>query len=197
MFVIDFSFILLLLIFLVCAVITFIICKKTNRRYSLITYLFVEAYILLMIKVVVMPIFLLNATARRESLQGVKGLTLYGIQLMPFEAIRNIIEIQSFAGIIQIVGNLLLLVPLAFLITWVFSKDNILVLIITGLLMTELIECIQLAINIITKYPGHAVDIDDVIFNYVGYIIAVFVILLVKKKCNKTYQNVRKVFIAK
>ena len=150
-----------------------------------------------MIKVVVMPIFLLNATARRESLQGVKGLTLYGIQLMPFEAIRNIIEIQSFAGIIQIVGNLLLLVPLAFLITWVFSKDNILVLIITGLLMTELIECIQLAINIITKYPGHAVDIDDVIFNYVGYIIAVFVILLVKKKCNKTYQNVRKVFIAK
>lgn len=63
--------------------------------------------------------------------------------------------------------------------------------------MTELIECIQLAINIITKYPGHAVDIDDVIFNYVGYIIAVFVILLVKKKCNKTYQNVRKVFIAK
>lgn len=192
MLVVDFSLILLLLIFLICAIITFIICKKTQRKYSLITYLFVEAYILLMIKVVIMPIYLLSTNVRKEWMQGMKGLASYGIQLVPFRAIYNVIEIPSIASVIQIVGNLLLLMPLAFLMSWVFAEKSKFMLEITGLLATELIECIQLIINVITRYPGHAVDIDDVIFNYIGYIAAVGILSLIKKNHNKIYQKMRR-----
>lgn len=195
MFVLDFSIILLLIIFAVCSIITTIIYKRKKGKHRLGYYWFVEAYLIVLLKIAIMPIYLLSKDAYADFTQGIKGLALYGLQLIPFKTINDILEIKAFPGLIQIVGNLLLLMPIAFIVVWIMNKTNKMLVVLLGLVVSILIEFIQLIINLITAFPCHAVDIDDVILNYFGYLLATLSIWLIKKYFRSFFDKVRSVFV--
>lgn len=194
MFILDFNLILLLIIYIPLVLVTLLICRKT-KTYKSLFYMLVELYLIIMTKVVIMPIYILDKKVYKDLIAGIKDFNEYGIQFIPLKGIHDIMEIVCFATIIQLVGNVLLLMPLAFIIVWLMNKTNKAFIALCGLVVSCLIELIQLVINVITAYPCHAVDIDDVILNYFGYLLAVLIIWLIKKYFRSFFDKVRSIFV--
>lgn len=197
MVILDFNLLFYLIVFVFILSVTMVILRFKKSSYTIKFYALLEIYCLVLSKVVVLPIFILNSHAKKDMLEHVNEKYLYRIQIMPFRTLIDSITDFSLYGLIQIVGNILLLMPLAFTIAWLMNKTNKVFIALCGLVVTCLIELIQLIINVITSYPCHAVDIDDVILNYTGYLIAVLIIWLVKKYNRKSYDKVRRVFLTK
>ncbi|MFD4707943.1 VanZ family protein [Gottfriedia sp. NPDC058432] len=87
----------------------------------------------------------------------------------PFNTILKSIEHDLW---IQVIGNILLLLPIPVL--YVVLKRKILRFhknFLIGLFLTVSIEIIQLGINYITGYPNKVMDIDDVILNVIGILL--------------------------
>lgn len=195
MFILDFSVTFLAIIFAVCAIITTIVYIKKKGKYRLVTYWLIEAYLIFILKIAIMPVYILDEKAYADFTQHIKGISLQGLQPIPFETIKGILEIKAFAGAIQIVGNILLLMPLAFIVVWIVNYTNKKVSLALGLVATCLIETIQLLVNLITRFPCHAVDVDDLILNYAGYLIAILIIYLIKKYLKPVFNIIRKIFV--
>ncbi len=53
--------------------------------------------------------------------------------------------------------------------------------ILIGILNSLLIELIQLFTNIITRYPTHVCDIDDLILNSIGTVIGYVIIIILNR----------------
>ncbi|MEH7514099.1 VanZ family protein [Gottfriedia acidiceleris] len=90
-------------------------------------------------------------------------------QFSPFKTILNSIEHDLW---IQVIGNILLLLPIPVL--YVVLKRKILRFhnfFLFGLFLSLSIEIIQLGINYITGYPNKVMDIDDVILNVSGILL--------------------------
>ncbi len=94
-------------------------------------------------------------------------------QFSPFNTILKSIEHDLW---IQVIGNILLLLPIPVLYVVLkrkiqrFHKNFLL-----GLLISLLIEIIQLGINYVTGYPNKVMDIDDVILNVSGILVGWFI----------------------
>ena len=142
-----------------------------------------------------MPIFLLDKATHNDFFKHVDSKIIYSVQTTPFNSIHNIMMVKSFSSFVQIIGNLSLLIPIAFIVVWIMNKTNKVVISLCGLIITCLIELIQFFINCITAYPCHAVDIDDIILNYIGYLLAVLIIYLIKKYNNSSFYKVRALFL--
>lgn len=54
-------------------------------------------------------------------------------------------------------------------------------LIFVGFITSVMIELIQFLLNYLIQYPSHAVDIDDIILNGLGYMIAFVIVKKVVK----------------
>ncbi|MFF2878503.1 VanZ family protein [Gottfriedia sp. NPDC057991] len=90
-------------------------------------------------------------------------------QFSPFNTILKSIEHDLW---IQVIGNILLLLPIPVL--YVVLKRKILrfhKFFLFGLFLSLSIEIIQLGINFITGYPNKVMDIDDVILNVSGILL--------------------------
>ena len=152
--------------------------KHNNEKHTLNYYLFYIFYAMVLVDVVVLPITIVYG-ASPEEIQSMIGDSWRNIQLIPFESIRY--EMTYQWGWVQIFGNFILLIPFA---VWQLFKEGrsaVKVLLISASL-SIVIELQQLLNNYLTKYPSHAIDIDDVILNVTGVIAAILFYKYVWKK---------------
>ena len=101
--------------------------------------------------------------------------------LIPFKSIYNLIKLNTVNVILKnILGNILLLVPLGFIIPLMQKKfTNIKSIFISSLIFSLIIESMQFIISIILGYNYKVVDIDDIILNIMGGIIGYILYKLV------------------
>ncbi len=195
MFIVGIHCTVLLVALILCCLITFFVCKLKECKYRVGFYLLLECYILVMIKVVIMPIFIMNSSTCAEFFEHMEKSIVYNVQIIPLRSILNILSVGSFSSMIQIVGNIILLMPIAFIVVWLTESSRKWFVVGFGLLITILIEAVQYVISITTMYPCHAVDIDDIILNYCGYLLAVMLIYQIKRNTPDIFFRVKKCFV--
>ncbi len=89
----------------------------------------------------------------------------WGINIIPFKTISNYIKYSSsFSIFINICGNILIFIPLGFLIPMIDNSKSFFKILLISFSTSIFIEFIQFFI-------GRSVDIDDVILNVLGGII--------------------------
>ncbi|PFH88582.1 VanZ family protein [Bacillus sp. AFS088145] len=161
---IEFSFVFLLGLIAYFLKIKWLSKTFTIQRYLHFTVWFI--YYLSLVKVVFFPItYFYNKNPEITS-------KLY-YQFSPFKTILKSIEHDLW---IQVIGNILLLLPIPIL--YVVLKRKIVQFyknFLMGLLVSLSIEIIQLGINYVTGYPNKVMDIDDVILNVSGISIGWFI----------------------
>lgn len=87
-----------------------------------------------------------------------------------------------FASLKQIVGNILIFIPIGIYMPYFIKKINLKKIIIIGLSSSLIIELTQLFINTILTYNYRSVDVDDLILNTIGTIIGYGLYKIVYKK---------------
>ena len=154
-------------------------CRKWQFRYWLIPVFL--CYMLLLIKCTLFPIFIFEPETL-ERMTGGAGKHYDLFQLIPFASIGNYFRDSS---IIQLIGNLILLFPLA-VFADVFSRQRLKVWkVALGVsFVSLLIEITQLVINLITQFPSRVTDIDDLILNITGVMLALALTRVMKKNRN-------------
>lgn len=144
--------------------------KKRNYqiRYWIIP-LFV-CYLLMLIKLTMFPIFLFDQETLAEIREGA-GKYFVFYQIIPFASIKK----YFFGGaIIQFIGNILLLSPLAvFAEVFVRQRPKAWKVVVSLSFVSLLIEIAQLVSNMITGHPSRIADIDDLILNTAGIILTI------------------------
>nr|WP_243864245.1 VanZ family protein [Alkalibacillus almallahensis] len=112
------------------------------------------------------------------------GITIFPIEIgishrygpsnnfVPFSSIQDLLSHTYYmVPLKNIVGNILLFVPLGFMLSLKFSKLNSVTRVgVAGLLISSLIELVQLLL------PIRAFDVDDIILNTLGSIFGFFVL---------------------
>ena len=79
----------------------------------------------------------------------------------------------SKSWLLQTIGNLILLFPLPILLYLKPHKTyRLRFLLVSGILVSLGIEVVQLGIDLLTGYPSHVCDVDDLILNSIGVILA-------------------------
>lgn len=103
------------------------------------------------------------------------------IQYKPFSTVKD--SIRSSIWLTQIVGNILLLFPLPF-IKYVYSdqKAKTWQLVLLGFITSLYIETLQFIVNCYFIGSHRVSDVDDVILNTLGALIAALLILFLQKK---------------
>lgn len=91
----------------------------------------------------------------------------WGVNIIPFKTIKNYINYSaSFHIFSNIIGNILIFIPLSYMLIYLYEPlRNLKNLIITLSLISFCIEFFQF-------FMGRSVDIDDIILNLLGGIIA-------------------------
>ncbi|SFA69402.1 MULTISPECIES: VanZ family protein [unclassified Bacillus (in: firmicutes)] len=120
------------------------------------------------------------------SVMGIIGLTLFPIEIatgteydspnnfVPFSSIKELLNHFYFMGPLKnILGNIILFIPLGFILVLKFKRINgMLTVIIVGLLSSTTIEIIQLLL------PNRAFDVDDIILNVLGTMVGFLLLKL-------------------
>ena len=96
-----------------------------------------------------------------------------GTNLIPFKEILRY-DIMSMAFLKQVIGNILLFVPLGYFVSHYCKLRGIVGITIVSLLSSATIEITQ-------HFIGRSVDIDDVILNVVGGIVGFLLYKLMRK----------------
>ena len=135
-------------------------------------------YALLLIKLTVFPIHIFDKENLDMIMKG-NGKYLVFYQLVPFASIKNYFH---SSGIVQLAGNVVLLSPLA-VFAEVFLQQRPKAWIVTlGVSAASLlIEITQLVINLTTQYPRRVADVDDLILNVFGIVIAIIITRSISK----------------
>lgn len=112
------------------------------------------------------------------------GMTIFPIEIgipdrfgpsnnfVPFSSIKDLLSHSYFmVPLRNIAGNIILFVPLGFMLALKFSKLNSVLRVgLVGLLSSAFIELVQLLL------PIRAIDVDDIILNTLGSIIGFLVL---------------------
>ena len=163
--------------FLVVFIITFLVrIIKREHRIRLCYIGIIELYIMLLISVTIFPIRIIPSEMRTG-----KNSILDFCQLIPF---KDIIDIVKNSGIIniQLIGNIILLMPMPVLIGYLSKKVNYKVLFFKSILFSFGIEIIQLIIDKLLSYPSRIFDVDDIILNGIGILIGMIIFKILKEQ---------------
>ena len=177
MFTIEIHSPLFCVAFLVVFIITFLVrIIKKEHRIRLCYIGIIELYIMLLISVTIFPIRIIPSEMRTG-----KNSILDFCQLIPF---KDIIDIVKNSGIIniQLIGNIILLMPMPVLIGYLSKKVNYKVLFFKSILFSFGIEIIQLIIDILLSYPSRIFDVDDIILNGIGILIGMIIFKILKEQ---------------
>lgn len=103
---------------------------------------------------------------------------LWGVNIYPFKTINSYIKHSGiFHTFLNICGNIVIFMPLTFLISCIYKKvQKFSKIFLYSFLTSFFIEFVQF-------FVGRAVDIDDIILNIVGGILG-YVLFLILKKFN-------------
>ena len=147
---------------IICFVIQIIICFVKHRKYAFgrdISVLLFVAYCAGLISQTI-PIY----TMLRYGSQEINGL-YHSINLIPFKTIvEYVVRGDSIGGVslTNVLGNILLFVPMGVLLPVVFTKYNRWhKAILIGAAISTVIECMQ-------YFFSRSADIDDIILNTLG-----------------------------
>lgn len=163
--------------------------KKRNfkTRYWVIAAF--VCYVLMVIELTLFPIHIYNA----ETLEAIrKGSGKYFVfyQIVPFASIKNYFQAATW---IQLVGNMVLLAPLAvFLEVFLRQRVKAWKVVVMAASASFLIEILQLAENYITGYPERVADVDDLLLNIAGVALTILLTRFIGKKQN-IRQKLRKI----
>lgn len=163
--------------FLVVFIITFLVrIIKREHRIRLCYIGIIELYIMLLISVTIFPIRIIPSEMRTG-----KNSILDFCQLIPF---KDIIDIVKNSGIIniQLIGNIILLMPMPVLIGYLSKKVNYKVLFFKSILFSFGIEIIQFIIDTLLSYPSRIFDVDDIILNGIGILIGMIIFKILKEQ---------------
>ncbi|MDM5299939.1 VanZ family protein [Bacillus pumilus] len=94
---------------------------------------------------------------------------------IPFKTIFGSLELGLTSFIKQIIGNVLLFLPLGFILPILFSFHQLRKVIYIGFLVSLSIELIQFGLGLIIGYNYRSFDVDDLITNTVGTFIGVII----------------------
>lgn len=157
---VDFSILYVFIIFLFYIYPLFKATK--NKNFFLMTgLLFLFLYTNILIKYSIFPFFLNDGT-----LQPGKPI----VNLILFASIHEILVNSSAeTAVRQIIGNILLFMPLGFLLPIVSQKmRKPAPILITVFCVSLSIELVQFLISLITGVPSRVSDVDDILLNFIG-----------------------------
>ncbi len=160
---------------------------KWQIRYWLVPAFLCNA--LLLIKLTVFPIYIFDKENLDIIMEG-QGKYLVFYQLIPFTSIKNYFH---GSGIVQLVGNIVLLSPLAvFAEVFLQQRPKAWIVTLGVSAVSLLIEITQLVINLTTRYPRRVADVDDLILNIAGVVIAIILTRVIGKnqKIQKVLQKI-------
>ncbi|SDL40871.1 VanZ like family protein [Kandleria vitulina] len=148
--------------------------KKGIARYSLFTKAIMTYYFLILFNTAIFGFKVATGEMLQDIIKESRGYSSF--QFIPFFSIRSTYE---GAGTweyptIQIIGSILLLFPLAYSMR-ILKDMSAKKVFITCLIINVGIEFIQMMTNIITRIPSHWVNIDDIILNMTGVVLALLV----------------------
>lgn len=155
--------------------------KSENKNFS--KFLFISMfifYILCLIKLTILPM-------RVTPIEEMNFDFSYYYQIVPFKTITQVIKYNTWN--VQLLGNILLLLPLPIFIGFIKKKASFVNLFFIGFITSISIECIQLFIDILTKFPNKLADIDDIILNSVGSLIGAIIITIFNNYNEKRLEN--------
>ncbi len=183
-------FLTFLIIFLL---IGFAIYKKKDCDFRAWIIVAFATYLLLLLKITEFPIYIFNDEMLLD-IRTAAGEYYKYYQIIPFRSIKNYF---NNGAMIQLVGNVILLSPMAvFLEIFTRGRINAFKEVIIVSACSFVIEIIQLIVTIATKYPGHIADVDDLIINILGVIITVFAVKFFEEK-KLAYGLVKKIIYKK
>ena len=143
---------------------------KTERSRK-IKWILIGLYSVLLVKFVVFPIVLGGRFPQELYWNNI-------LQLIPFNSIRKYVKFGTWP--IQMLGNIGLLAPFAAM-TYFYSNFGWKKRISWCILFPFLIEGTQLTVDLLTRYPCHVVDIDDVILNLAGEFLLLVIVRWAEK----------------
>ena len=148
--------------------------KKGKAKYSLFTKAIMTYYFLILFNTAIFGFEVATGEMLQDIIKESRGYSSF--QFIPFFSIRSTYE---GAGTweyptIQIIGSILFLFPLAYSMR-ILKDMSVKKVFITCLIVDIGIEFIQMMTNIITRIPSHMVDIDDIILNMTGVVLALLV----------------------
>ena len=161
---------------------------KWQIRYWLIPMFL--CYVLLLIKLTVFPIYIFDKENLDSIMEGVDKYFVF-YQLIPFASIKNYFH---GSGIVQLAGNIVLLSPLAvFIEIFLQQRPKAWKVALGTSAVSLLIEITQLVINLSTRYPIRVLDVDDLILNIAGIVIAIILTRVIGKN-QKIQKVIQKIF---
>ena len=144
-----------------------LIWEKNSIKKIIISSLF-YFYIISILAVTIFPI----------PIQGLKEIGLYGWDnnnFIPFVSILDISFNDNLSVIIkikQIIGNIVLFIPMGFFIPFIWkSKNNFRKALSIGILCSFSIELLQYIISLLLGFNYKVTDVDDILLNTLGFII--------------------------
>lgn len=119
---------------------------------------------------------------------------------IPFNSIQEILmnSVAPSVAIKQLLGNILMCIPLGFFIPLLSKTYKFYVVTLIGLGFSIAIEIIQLAENLFINYRYRVVDIDDIMLNVFGVIlgyISFVVCRIIWKKTLGTWKKLKETAI--
>ena len=182
--IIDISKELFFILFILAFLCLLILKKqKPNTLKFWIHFTFI-VYLICLIDVTQFPIRFYDSETLKELKAGIGDYIVY-YQLIPFHSIKNYF-VTGVGTELQIIGNVILLIPFVIYLDLMFhDKLSPLKEIGITLICSFVIEMLQFLFNSITGFPSRVVDIDDIILNTFGGIIAVIVIIIIRKLFQK------------
>ena len=177
-----------LFLFAVVFVVTIIVraVRKTSKL-KLFYVGIIELYVLLLFSVTILPIQIVDSVMLEEKIAFVNY-----FQLIPFYSIRALFKNHDFLSI-QLVGNVILLMPLPILLGYINKKNSFMMLFAKCTAISLGIEIVQLCIDLVLQYPSRVFDVDDIILNAVGILLGILVFYLIfrfKKLYNWIGENI-------
>jgi glycopeptide antibiotics resistance protein len=131
-------------------------------------------YVLVMIKLVILPIHMPGKSYNAADWQQVSFL-----QIIPFATIIQMLSNGNW--FIQILGNIGVCLPVSFFLYYYSGKLKLMTHLIFGIFLSVMFELCQFIINVITNYPNRVVDIDDVLLNVLGVMLGYIIIIMIKR----------------
>ncbi|MDL2310599.1 VanZ family protein [Peptostreptococcaceae bacterium OttesenSCG-928-C18] len=186
----GFNFIGLVLFLVILGIEIYRLVKKKSSIYEFVFRIMFLVYVLFVVMIVFFPI-----PYKKEIIEYKKASGLGDIHnFVPFKMISNFLKNTSFRYMLkQIGGNFILLLPLSiFVKLFLKDKKSTRFVFLIGFLSTCFIEITQGVIGLILDFQYRVVDVDDIILNFTGYVVGVFVATkIIQPFCNRFFNNVK------
>lgn len=177
MIVIDLHLEIFLLLYLLIICITLLTYKlKKKNKYNVCGLLLFELYVLCLVKVVYTPVRIVFDRAMSGDMM--KAMEMNYANFVPFRTITGVGSVHNF--VVQVGGNILLLMPLVFFLYYVFFIKSYKKCMVYSFMVIIFIEITQYIIDITTKFPNKVCDVDDVILNFIGIMLSIVIIHLLR-----------------